>query len=52
MFLQVGIQHKPDDLNMKTTNLVLVNVLNDQVCNDILKISWYSTRNLGTLTLN
>ncbi|RDX91279.1 DENN domain-containing protein 5B, partial [Mucuna pruriens] len=27
----VGIQHKPDDLNMKTTNLVLVNILNDQV---------------------
>ncbi|TKY62294.1 DENN domain-containing protein 5B [Spatholobus suberectus] len=27
----VGIQHKPDDLNMKTTNLVLVNILKDQV---------------------
>ncbi|XP_020213836.1 uncharacterized protein LOC109798048 [Cajanus cajan] len=27
----VGIQHKPDDMNMKTTNLVLVNVQKDQV---------------------
>ncbi|CAJ2632840.1 unnamed protein product [Trifolium pratense] len=27
----VGIQHKPDDLNMKTTNLVVVNVMKDQV---------------------
>ncbi|MCI28539.1 hypothetical protein A2U01_0049740, partial [Trifolium medium] len=26
----VGIQHKPDDLNMKTTNLVEVNVMKDQ----------------------
>ncbi|KAK2363939.1 DENN (AEX-3) domain-containing protein [Trifolium repens] len=27
----VGIQHKPDDLNMKTANLVEVNVMKDQV---------------------
>ncbi|ESW34620.1 hypothetical protein PHAVU_001G167000 [Phaseolus vulgaris] len=27
----VGIQHKPVDLNMRTTNLVLVNILKDQV---------------------
>ncbi|RZC21074.1 DENN domain-containing protein 5B isoform B [Glycine soja] len=27
----VGIQHKPDDLNMKTKNLVLVNMPKDQV---------------------
>ncbi|KAL2344935.1 hypothetical protein Fmac_006220 [Flemingia macrophylla] len=27
----VGIQHKPDDMNMKTTNLVLVNAQKDQV---------------------
>ncbi|KAG2719371.1 hypothetical protein I3760_03G263500 [Carya illinoinensis] len=27
----VGIQHKPDDLKMKTSNLVHVNVLKDQV---------------------
>jgi hypothetical protein len=40
MLLQVGIQHKPDDLNMKTANLVEVNVTKDQVCNDILKITW------------
>jgi hypothetical protein len=40
VYLQVGIQHKPDDLNMKTANLVEVNVTKDQVCNDILKITW------------
>lgn len=40
MFLQVGVQNKPDDLFMKTTNLVFVNVLKDQVCNDILKLLW------------
>jgi hypothetical protein len=45
MLLQVGIQHKPDDLNMKTANLVEVNVMKDQVCNDILKITW-STRKM------
>ncbi|CAJ1898546.1 unnamed protein product [Sphenostylis stenocarpa] len=27
----VGIQHRPDNLNMRTTNLVLVNILKDQV---------------------
>lgn len=32
MILQIGIQHKPNDLKIKTTNLVLVNVLKDQVC--------------------
>lgn len=30
---QVGIQTKPADLKIKTSNLVEVNVLNDQVCN-------------------
>ena len=37
MILQVGIQRAPDELNMKTNNLVLVNVLKNQVCNDVLK---------------
>lgn len=40
MFLQVGIQHKPDDLYIKTSNLVEVDVLENQVCNNILKITW------------
>jgi hypothetical protein len=39
LFLQVGIQHKPDDLYMKTANLVQVDVMKNQVCNDILKIA-------------
>lgn len=31
MVLQVGIQQKPTDLKLKTSNLVHVNVLKDQV---------------------
>jgi len=57
LFLQVGIQHKPDDLNARTTNRVLVDLQKDKVCNDILRIlTRYSTRNVGVcwklVTLN
>lgn len=29
---QVGVQHKPADWKMRTSNLVLINAVKDQVC--------------------
>lgn len=49
ILLQVGIQHKPEDLMMKTTNVVYVDVLEDQVCrlSDFSKIIRFSSCTVG-----